>query len=53
MRANEEKGTYIGEAFWSIRGSLVGKKVIEASQKQILTVVFTLEEERYSRWHHC
>jgi hypothetical protein len=31
-----------------------GKKVIEASQKYILTVVFTLEEgERYSRWHHC
>jgi len=50
----KEYRTYIAEAFWSIRGGLGGKKVIEASQKWILTVVFTFEGEKwYSRWSHC
>jgi hypothetical protein len=46
--------TYIAEAVRSVRGGLGGKKVIEASQKWILTVVFTFEGEKwYSRWSHC
>jgi hypothetical protein len=42
-QGNEETKTYIADTVWPIRGSLGGKKVIEASQKWILTAVFTLE----------
>jgi hypothetical protein len=53
-QGKEETNTYIADTVWPIRGSLGGKKVIEASQKWILTAVFTLEgEKRYSLWSHC
>jgi hypothetical protein len=50
----EEARAYITNTISVIRRSLGGKKVIEASQKWILTAVFTLEEEekRYSLLCH-
>ena len=47
----EETKTYITDAIRPIRGSLGGKKVIEASQKWILTAVFTLEGRK--KGTHC
>ena len=46
--AKKETGTYIVESIRSMRGSLGAEKVIEASQKRILTAVFTLRSEEHT-----